>query len=305
MKPGPPGRKGAARRRAEETPASAAPPGGERVACVRCGANLQSQPAEGKCPACGHPVADSLRGEFLTFADPAISQRLAEAIQIALIGVTLLGVLLVMSVLGLFVSIRSTDAFLAAVDRTFSLLLTFGMVLPLVTLSGVALLAQRDPSRDELLARLTAPRLLRYALRGLPVGVALLAAYLYSRPLFSSLALLLWIVLPQALFLYVLERLMRRVPNVRLAVRTRNFRLWTLGFGAAALIVRSVELAGAQHDAQGVLLAFQILTLGAGLALGAESVRLLSAARSTFTLAAREAARNEQLVRDFAEKLGA
>ncbi len=118
----------------------------ERVACIRCGASLQSQPADGKCPGCGHPVADSLPGEFLTFSDPAVSARLAEAIRIVTIGVVLLGVLLIISVLAVFVPVRSAHDFLAALDRAFSLLLAFGMVLPLVTLSGIALLAQRDPT---------------------------------------------------------------------------------------------------------------------------------------------------------------
>ncbi len=44
--------------------------------CAHCGYNLRGLPPEGKCPECGTAIAESLRGDLLSAADPAWLQRI-------------------------------------------------------------------------------------------------------------------------------------------------------------------------------------------------------------------------------------
>lgn len=46
------------------------------VACIFCGYNLRGLLPTGRCPECGSPIADSIRGDFLKFADPAWLDKL-------------------------------------------------------------------------------------------------------------------------------------------------------------------------------------------------------------------------------------
>ena len=44
--------------------------------CIHCGYNLRGLTNEGRCPECGSPVDDSLRGNLLRHADPDWLDRL-------------------------------------------------------------------------------------------------------------------------------------------------------------------------------------------------------------------------------------
>ncbi|MEO1513279.1 MAG: hypothetical protein AAFU70_14495, partial [Planctomycetota bacterium] len=49
---------------------------GEGVVCVRCGYALAGLARDGVCPECGMRVEDSLRGDALRYADPAMVRLL-------------------------------------------------------------------------------------------------------------------------------------------------------------------------------------------------------------------------------------
>jgi predicted RNA-binding Zn-ribbon protein involved in translation (DUF1610 family) len=55
--------------------------------CVGCGYNLRGLPAEGPCPECGNPVAQSLRPDLLRFADSWWTARLAAGARAGAMGV--------------------------------------------------------------------------------------------------------------------------------------------------------------------------------------------------------------------------
>ena len=40
------------------------------IACRRCGYNLRGLPVDGRCPDCAMPIAASVRGDDLVYADP-------------------------------------------------------------------------------------------------------------------------------------------------------------------------------------------------------------------------------------------
>ena len=61
--------------------------------CFHCHYNLRTQTTEARCPECGQPVADSLRGDYLWLADPRWLQRLPRAATVlsASLGILALG----------------------------------------------------------------------------------------------------------------------------------------------------------------------------------------------------------------------
>ena len=50
--------------------------------CVRCGYNLKTLRADGKCPECGVPVADSLMGDRLEYSDPVWLAEITAGVRI-------------------------------------------------------------------------------------------------------------------------------------------------------------------------------------------------------------------------------
>lgn len=61
----------------------------EDTPCRRCGYNLKTLQADAKCPECGTPVADSLRGNRLRDADPQWIERVELGIKLKLWNIVL------------------------------------------------------------------------------------------------------------------------------------------------------------------------------------------------------------------------
>ena len=62
------------------------PPPGEPDVCLRCGYALTGLDADGICPECGTPVADSRRGALLKFSDPEYVATLHRGVLLLLVG---------------------------------------------------------------------------------------------------------------------------------------------------------------------------------------------------------------------------
>lgn len=67
--------------------------------CVRCSYNLLGLPLAGKCPECGTPVTDSLKGILLQFASPEYLKTLHSGLSLILNGILLMIVVWVADVL--------------------------------------------------------------------------------------------------------------------------------------------------------------------------------------------------------------
>lgn len=63
------------------------------VQCRRCGYNLRGLHHEGRCPECGTPVGRSLLGDLLKFSDPAWVKKVANGLNLIVIG-AIFGILL-------------------------------------------------------------------------------------------------------------------------------------------------------------------------------------------------------------------
>lgn len=65
--------------------------------CIDCGYSLRGLPVDGKCPECGKPVADSIRGELLINRSPEYVRKLTRGISLVLNGILLWFVLKILA----------------------------------------------------------------------------------------------------------------------------------------------------------------------------------------------------------------
>lgn len=77
--------------------------------CVRCSYNLRGLPIDGKCPECGSPIADSLKGILLQFASPEYLQKVAGGLSLILNGILLMVVAVILS-FALVAALRTAGA---------------------------------------------------------------------------------------------------------------------------------------------------------------------------------------------------
>jgi hypothetical protein len=66
--------------------------------CIRCSYNLRGLPASGRCPECGTPVADPLRGFLLQYAGEPYLRSLRSVLSLVLNGILLAIVMIMVSV---------------------------------------------------------------------------------------------------------------------------------------------------------------------------------------------------------------
>lgn len=275
----------------------------ERLNCIRCGANLQGRPSDGFCPNCAKPVAESLRGDFLVFSPPILVRRLADAVQIIQAAAGFVGVLFALALGTMVVQAISTGLPARAVEDAFKMLVSFGIFSPVIALLGMLLLVQRDPWRESQVQLLARPRVTRLALRLSPLLVLTLAAAFHSARLMAVWLQLIWIVAPAVLCLRALERVMRRIPNLRLALATRNYVMATYVFGLMVFAGAVGDVVPLPESLVGPAFSIKFLSVLMSVGLGAFVMRLLQSARLTLAQSAREALRNEGMVRDFAREL--
>ncbi|MCG3124141.1 MAG: hypothetical protein GIKADHBN_02584 [Phycisphaerales bacterium] len=104
-----------------ESPPTAALVEGDR-ACVKCSYNLRGLRVDGRCPECGHAVADSLRGTLLEFAAPEYVARVNSGLSLVLTAILLMIISTVLTFLGEFAgSSTGYRAEIALVTSLFAL----------------------------------------------------------------------------------------------------------------------------------------------------------------------------------------
>jgi len=255
------------------------------LACVKCGQNLLSRQLNDDCPACGHPVLDSVFGDYLIRQTTASVMRLADAVRVVLYGAGVLGGLIA---LGVVAALTQGQDFARAMDDAFWLVLAGGLIFPLVAIVGVILLRTPRPTAYYKAHYLNPRRLRRWALILVPlVAIAATGTY-YNSTAMAGLGMVLWVVIPPAVLLRRVERLMCDLPNFKLARLAFGVFVGAVLFGVACFAVMLLRTASrADSDYEGALVGVTLITLVGGLALGIVGFNLLLRVRWALTEAAR------------------
>lgn len=203
------------------------------VLCVECGASLRGQLVSERCVGCGHPVSDSVHGDYLVDSDRDMVRRLAESARFVMFGAIALA-----SVIGVGLTVRLIAArnLTAAIAGMFDMLLAGGMISPMVSALGLVIL---NPGRtiNYYLARYSRPQSLLQLVLVLAVMVAIcVLGMMYISDVFGSIVRICWIFIPLGMFLVSIEKLMRRVPNIRLARLSRAHFILTIVLAVVSLV---------------------------------------------------------------------
>ncbi len=255
------------------------------LACVKCGQNLLSRQLNDDCPACGHPVLDSVFGDYLIRQTTASVMRLADAVRVVVYGS---GVLAGLIALAVITAITQGQDFARAMDAAFNLLLVGGLIFPLVAIVGVILLRPPRPAAYYKAHYLNPRRLRRWALVLVPLVALAATGTYYHSTVMADLGMVLWVVIPPAVFLHRVERLMCDLPNFKLARLAFGVFVGVLLFGVACFAVMLLQTASlTDPDYEGAMVGVTLITLVGGLALGIVGFNLLLRVRWALTEAAR------------------
>ena len=205
----------------------------EDVPCRRCGYNLRSLPADGKCPECGSAVAISIHGFYLRFAPPEWVRRLALGAKLLVTAaVTAVGGWVVMLAIVFAIAIMLGPT-ATGPSSTFSTVLSVSLIgcsilIAGLLIAGIILMTTRDPAEAGKPERFGARRLARLCLWPMPVAMvgggamSALGPSAMTWPL-SWLIVALWIVIGvtsvisylimPAAVLRLLMGLMKRAPR--------------------------------------------------------------------------------------------
>jgi len=255
------------------------------LACVKCRQNLRARQLNDDCPACGHPILDSVFGDYLIRQPTASVMRLADAVRVVVYGSAVLGGLIGLALIS---GIARARDFRWAMDTAFDLLLAGGLIFPLVAIVGILLLRPQRPFAYYKAHYLNPRRLRRWVLVLVPlVAIAATGTY-YNSTVMADLGKVLWVVIPPAVFLRCVERLMCDLPNFKLARLAFGVFVGVLLFGVACFAVMLLRMASrADPDYQGALVGVTLITLVGGLALGIVGFNLLFRVRWALSEAAR------------------
>ena len=238
----------------------------EDVPCRRCGYNLRSLPADGKCPECGSAVAISIHGFYLRFAPPAWVRRVALGAKL-LVGAAVTAILgwIIMIAVGIAVTVPLSPLGTGPLSIVLGVsMIGLSILIVGLIIAGIILMTARDPAEAGKPERFGARRLARLCLWPMPVAMvgggamSALGPSAMTWPL-SWLIVALWIVIGvtsvisylimPATVLRLLMGLMKRAPRPGL-VTFAKIEFWaylvvsTLGMiGYAASIVLILTLA--------------------------------------------------------------
>ncbi|MHC5023866.1 MAG: hypothetical protein ACYTGG_08130 [Planctomycetota bacterium] len=235
------------------------------LACVDCGYDLRGLPEDGHCPECGTPIARSVGGDRLEYANPAWLARLIAGQALVVWGTGLPATILIVWIiigtgLGIIAGISQvtgigTGSTLTVLERVVHWCVTGGVVLGLIlALLGALLLTGQDPRQQLREKRWSTRAMMRWGLGG--TIVAILArettrSALTGQPqVLASIGLLvaagLLSTVAAVSLLRHLARLAGRVPDQALqekTVKTANVIRWALPIAVVLPQFRAVPLA--------------------------------------------------------------
>ncbi|UCC31092.1 MAG: hypothetical protein JSU86_02210 [Phycisphaerales bacterium] len=258
----------------------------EDLLCIHCGYNLRGLSPGGRCPECGTPIGQSLRGDLLSSADPEWLARIHRGqLYIAVGIVVFLAAIPAGPLLSLFTFVLDAPTYVLEGAKTAHSILSM-----LLVLLGVVALTTLDPR----LSLSEQPLALRRVVRA-AAFVALLVAPLpeyldFLRHLNVSVDRWVSVTIPVAAFItlgftvvaasYYLAHLAQRIPDEDLARRTmktaREFAVLLVGlyvvvptlekiFSAVKSAPWSTGYTGVLVEVlAGVLLALAVVIFGIG-----------------------------------------
>lgn len=258
------------------------------VYCIRCGHNLRSSGITRRCEHCNHPVSDSVFGDYLVHADREYVRHLAEAARFVRIGAGFLGGLVAIGLVVTLITEIAQRDLRKGIDSVFGLLFAGAMIAPLVAAVGLATLTNRHTVQYYQVRYLSGGNLIYLcvaAVAGLLVFAA--AAYWFDRPM-ANLVLSAWAVIPAALFMHRVARLMHRVPDKELAGLAK-FAYWGVLVCGAALFCVLMLRGKALEDRtwQDMKLGLTAIYIVGSIALGIGAFRLLNRVEDILLKAAR------------------
>lgn len=247
--------------------------------CIKCGSDLRGCSLDARCPACMHPIYDSVYGGFLIDASPREPRRLLEMSNIVLYPALFLGGLTAVMVLA---TLFTWKDFGDLVYREFEAVFFCAVLSPLVALVGIVVFTGRHTAAYYR-ARYGNPRLIGLA-AGLVVAAFVAVGIVVSRygDYAQSVVVITFVTIPTALFLRGFAGLMRRIPSKKLATLAgfAHFAAWSLA--VAALFVRVLRPSTpGNRDLEGFVVALTLISTCGALGLGVGILRLLILARRT------------------------
>ncbi len=248
------------------------------VLCIRCGVNLINLSTREGCPNCMHPVSDSVHGDYLIHTDPRQVRRLAEAARFVRLGALLLGVLVVLALLMTIATELIHRDFSRGISSVFRLLFAGAMIAPLLAAVGLCTLTNRR-SFAYYQARFGNRAFInKVGLIGLAILMLLTIGFAAAPRLVTNLLLALWAAGPAAVFMQRLGQLMRRVPNVELAMFARMAFWGVIISGIALFCLRYLSVLAADHKGwRDAHLGVTALYIVVAVAFGVGAYRLLVA----------------------------
>lgn len=218
------------------------------AACRKCGYNLRGLFESANCPECGTTVALSTRGDFLCFADPAWSRKIARgSVWISRGMISTAAALPVSCCSG--IGLAASGSWLAVIPLAIGALAFFGgLILQYI---GTWIITTPDPALPPHATGVTARKLIRIGLflsivdisRDMIVESAGVPQAVWIAARILDIPMSVISVIATVAYFGYLAKLTARIPSYVLTRRAISLKLWAgLGVGIVSLVATTERL---------------------------------------------------------------